>query len=172
METTFLELDTGWRIFRAVVLLAVLGGFASAGWIVYWLLRYVAMGTGSYELDQIPERVRGFLVYVIGQKKVIAEPAGILHLFVFWGFLVLQLETIEYLIRGVWWEFHFSKIVGVPLYNLMLFVQDIMAGIICVALSLLVYRRFILKPKHVVISADAAIIAALIIGLMITKFIA
>lgn len=172
METTFLELDMGWRIFRGITLLIVLGGFASAGWIVFWLLRYVAMGTGDYELDQVPERVRGFLVYVIGQKKVIAEPAGILHLFVFWGFLVLQLETIEYLVRGVWFEFHFSKIVGVPIYNVMLFVQDIMAGIICVALALLVYRRFVLKPKHVVISADAAIIAGLIMGLMLTKFIA
>ncbi len=168
----FLELSTGWQIFRIAALLAVLAGMARAGLIVYWLLRYVAWGKGSLTLDHVWERVRGFMVYVLGQKKVIAEPAGVAHLFIFWGFLVLQLETLEYMIRGAFFHFHFSEIFGLGLYNVMLFSQDIMAGLILIMLALLTYRRFVLKPKHVVASMDALVITALIGGLMITKFIA
>ena len=85
--SSFLDLSQFWTFFRLATLLIVLGGFGAAGLTVYWLLRYVASGDGTLEIDQVFERSRGFLVYVIGQKRVIAEPAGILHLFVFWGFL-------------------------------------------------------------------------------------
>ena len=160
------------RIFRLIILGLVLLGMARAGQIVFWLLKYVAWGKGDLTLDHVSERIRGFLVNVIGQKRVIAEPSGILHLFIFWGFLVLQLETIEYLIRGAVWNFHFSMIFGTAIYSIMLFFQDIMAGLIVVAMGILLVRRFILRPKHAVVSWDAFIIACFILGLMITKFIA
>lgn len=170
--SSFLEPGTAIQAFRLVVLLLVLAGLGRAGWVVYWLLRYVRRGQGDLTLDFVSERVRGFLVYVIGQRRVIAEPAGILHLFIFWGFLVLQLETIEYMIRAAYFKFHMSAIIGQGLYNVALFFQDIMAGMICVALTILTVRRFVLKPKHVVISMDALIITGFIMGLMVTKFIA
>ena len=167
----FQELSTAWMIFRVVVLLIVAAGMARAGLVVFWLLRYVAWGKGTLELDQLSERVRGFMINVIGQKRVIAEPTGIAHLFIFWGFLILQLETLEYLLRGIppLFNFHFSKILGVPIYNALLFFQDIMAGLIIVLLAVLTVRRYVLKPKHVMINADPLIISALIGGLMITK---
>ena len=170
--TSFLEPGLAIQIFRLVALGLVLAGLGRAAWVVFWLLRYVRRGQGDLTLDQISERVRGFLVYVIGQKRVIAEPAGILHLFIFWGFLILQLETVEYFIRGAVFSFHFSKIIGVGLYNVMLFTQDLMAGLICVSLTALTVRRFVLKPKHVVMSMDALIISGFIMGLMLTKFLA
>ena len=167
---SFVDISFSWQIFRAVILLIVLAGFARAGWIVYWLLRYVAWGEGTLKLDQVGERIKGFLVNVIGQKRVIAEPAGWLHLFIFWGFLALQVETVEYMIRGAFWHFHFSSIIGQNAYNAILFFQDVIAGIIIVALTIATIRRFVLKPKHVVVSTDALVISLLIGGLMITKF--
>lgn len=170
----FVEISTMWWVLRLVALVFVLAMMGKAAHTVYWLLRYVAMGQGSLEVDQVGERIRGFLVNVIGQKRVIAEPAGILHLMIFWGFLILQVETIEYLIRGTPWtfNFHFSKIIGVMPYNIILFFQDIVAVVIIVALTLLGIRRYFFKPQHVVQSADAGIIIAFIVGLMITKLFA
>jgi len=159
-------------VFRLVILAIMLAGFARAGWVVFWLLRYVAWGNGELELDHISERIKGFLINVIGQKRVIAEPAGWLHLFIFWGFLALQLETVEYMIRGAFFNFHFSAIIGTTLYSAMLFFQDIIAAVIIVALTLATIRRFVIKPKHVVVSMDALIISLLIGGLMVTKFLA
>ncbi len=158
--------------FRIVFMLAVFAAFAGAGRTVYYLLRYVAWGEGKPEFDRIEERLRGFMQYVIGQGRVIAEPAGILHLFIFWGFLILQLETLEYMVRGFFFDFHASSVIGEGLYNVILGAQDIMAGLVALALAVASVRRFILKPKHVVVSWDAAVINALIFMLMVTKFIA
>ena len=137
---------------------------------MFWLLRYVAWGQGELKVDHLGERIKGFLINVIGQARVIAEPAGWLHLFIFWGFLALQLETIEYMIRAVFWDFHFSAIIGQTAYNAALFFQDVIAGIILVALVIAGVRRFIIKPKHVVVSNDALVILFLIGGLMLSKF--
>ncbi|MEL6177677.1 MAG: heterodisulfide reductase-related iron-sulfur binding cluster [Myxococcota bacterium] len=120
----------------------------------------------------IGERVKSFLVYVLGQARVVSEPAGILHFFIFWGFLVLQLETIEYFIRGFYWKFHFSWIFGESLYNASLFVQDVIGFAVFVAITIAAFRRYVLRPKHSLPSADAAVILGLIGGLMVTKFIA
>ncbi len=170
----FVEISTMWSVLRMVALVFVLAMMGKAAHTVYWLLRYVAMGQGSLEVDQVGERIRGFLVNVIGQKRVIAEPAGMLHLMIFWGFLILQVETLEYLFRGTPWTFnlHFSKIIGVMPYNIILFFQDIVSVVIIVALLLLGIRRYFYKPQHVVQSADAAIIIGFIVGLMVTKLFA
>jgi Fe-S oxidoreductase len=156
-----------------VAMAALVGvGFFFAGRTVYWLLRYVGWGEGSIEWGNIPKRIKGFLVYVIGQRKVIAEPGGLTHLFIFWGFLILQLETIEYMARGFAPEFHFSALVGLGGYNTLLFAQDLFGALVFIAISIAFIRRFIVRPKHVVVSADSAIILALIAGLMVTKFLA
>lgn len=157
---------------RIAFMLALFAAFAGAGRTVYYLLRYVAWGEGKPQVDRIEERLRGFMRYVIGQGRVIREPAGILHLFIFWGFLILQLETIEYMIRGFFFKFHFSDFIGEGLYNVLLSIQDVMALLVCVALIIASFRRFVVKPKHIVVSMDAAVINSLIFLLMVTKFIA
>jgi Fe-S oxidoreductase len=163
----------GHHIARAVAMAAILGiGFFFAGRTVYWLLRYVGWGEGSIELNNIPRRIKDFLVYVIGQRRVIAEPGGITHLFIFWGFLILQLETIEYMIRGFAPHFHFASIVGLGGYNGLLFLQDLFGALVLVAITIAAIRRYIVRPKHVLVSTDGAIILGLIGALMVTKFFA
>jgi len=206
---------SGWhRITRALVMAgAVVLFFGLAARTVYWLLKYVGWGEGELELSDVPRRIKDFLIYVIGQRRVIAEPGGILHLFIFWGFLILQLETIEYIIRGVqpgladlfgwldgtvlawavsassaWFDwlpgffqwlipsmettFHFSTYIGLPGYNILLFLQDLFALLVLVAISIAAIRRFVVRPKHTVVSVDGAVILGLIGALMVTKFLA
>lgn len=152
------------------VLLGV--GFGLAATTVYWLLRYVAWGKGELKVNDVPERIKGFLTYVIGQRRVIQEPAGMVHLFIFWGFLILQLETIEYMIRAIAFDFHFSYLIGEGAYNVLLFLQDIFGAIVFVAICVAAVRRYVVRPKHSLASGDAAVILALIGALMLTKFMA
>lgn len=168
----FYELSTPSYFIRIVLILMVFAAFAAAGRTVYYLLRYVAWGKGKPEFDAITDRLRDFFVYVIGQARVIKEPGGVLHLFIFWGFLILQLETIEYMFRALFFDFHFSSIIGEPLYNVLLCSQDIMAVLVTVAIIAATIRRFVVRPKYTVVSTDAAVINALILGLMLTKFVA
>lgn len=152
--------------------LLLIVGFGFAFRTVYWLLRYVGWGKGQIELDGLPRRIKDFLVYVIGQRKVIEEPGGMIHLFIFWGFLILQLETIEYMIRGFYFKFHFSALIGTTGYNLLLFLQDLFGGLVLAAILVAAIRRFVVRPRHAVISTDAAVILGLIGALMATKFMA
>ncbi|MBA2661852.1 MAG: (Fe-S)-binding protein [Bradymonadaceae bacterium] len=169
---SFLELSDGHLVLRFVLGLAALAGFALAARSVYWLLRYVAWGKGDLKTSDISMRLKGVLVNVVGQARVIAEPAGILHLFIFWGFIVLQLETMEYLVRAFVWDFHFSAYIGRPVYNFLLFLQDIFGVLVLIAVSIAAFRRYVIRPKHVVNSFDAIVIISLIAGLMVSKFVA
>lgn len=168
----FLELSEGHILFRILLSSLVVVGFLFAARTVYWLLRYVAAGEGDLTLDEIPTRLKGIVTEVIGQARVIAEPAGIAHLFIFWGFLVLQLETIEYIIRGFYWDFSFKTFIGDWAYNFTLFMQDIFGFLVLVAVAAAAIRRYIIRPKHSLQTLDAAVILGLIAGLMITKFVA
>jgi Fe-S oxidoreductase len=147
-------------------------GFFFAGRTVYWLLRYVGWGEGEIQVSNIPRRIKDFLTYVIGQRRVIAEPGGVTHLFIFWGFLILQLETIEYMARGFAPDFHFSAFLGLGGYDLLLFAQDLFGGLVLAAITIAAIRRFVVKPNHVVASTDGAVILGLIGLLMVTKFFA
>jgi Fe-S oxidoreductase len=169
---SFLELSEGHIWLRIFLSVLVLVGFGFAAQTVYWLLRYVAWGKGDLKVTEIPTRVRGVMTQVIGQARVIAEPAGVLHLFIFWGFIVLQLESIEYIIRGFFWGFHFSDYVGRQAYNMMLFSQDIFGLLVLIAVSLAAFRRYVIRPKHSLQSLDAAVILGLIAMLMLSKFVA
>lgn len=157
---------------RALIAILVVGGFGAAARTVYWLLRYVAWGKGELKLDDIPERIKGFLVFVIGQARVIREPAGVAHLFIFWGFLILQVETIEYMIRAAIHDFHFSAYIGLGAYNFILFLQDIFGFVVFVAICVAAVRRFVVRPKHSIASGDSAAILGFIAALMVTKFLA
>lgn len=169
---SFLELQDSHIWFRIILSIGVLVGFAFAARTVYWLLRYVAWGQGDLTFDELGTRVKGIITEVIGQARVIAEPAGVAHLFIFWGFLILQLETLEYIIRGFIWGFHWSTYIGQGPYNFLLFLQDIFGFLVLAAVIVAVIRRYVIRPKHSIASADAAVILGLIAFLMISKFAA
>jgi Fe-S oxidoreductase len=94
------------------------------------------------------------------------------HMFIFWGFLVLQIETIEYVIRAFLPDFSLGAYVGISAYNGIMGIQDIFGLIVLLAVTIAFIRRFGVRPKHSVASLDAAVILLLIGGLMVTKFLA
>ena len=155
-----------------VVGLIVTIGFGWAGYTVYWLIKYTLAGHSDNRLDQIPRRIAHFTKYVFGQARVIREPAGMLHFFVFWGFIVLQFETVEYMIRGFFPHFTISDVIGLSGANGVVFLQDMFGLIITLAVVILGFRRYVVRPRHSIQTLDAGIILVLIAGLMVTKFIA
>lgn len=157
----------------AIVGLMLAVGFTAAGWTVFWLFRFVAVGATDprTDLDRLGERIGGFLHYVLGQARVIREFGGFVHFFIFWGFLVLQAETIEYMVRAFLPSFRLGMVVGDAAYFGLLFLQDLFGLIVLVAISVAAVRRYVIRPDHVIPSVDAAVILGLIGGLMVTKFI-
>ena len=155
----------------AIVGLMLAVGFTAAGWTVFWLFRFVAVGATDprTDLDRLGERIGGFLHYVLGQARVIREFGGFVHFFIFWGFLVLQAETIEYMVRAFLPSFRLGMVVGDGAY-FAAFLQDLFGLIVLVAISVAPSGATSSGPT-MSSSVDAAVILGLIGGLMVTKFI-
>src|SRR5215207_5848903 len=69
-----------------------------------------ALATGTAEprsrLDDLPGRLIDVGIYFFGQKKVAEEGpqhrTSKHHLFIFWGFLIITIATVEIVVSGVW----------------------------------------------------------------------
>jgi Fe-S oxidoreductase len=163
----------------AIVAISIAIGFGMAGHTVFWLLRYVAWGRRperpapeNDRSESLAERINGFLIYVVGQARVVQELGGLLHFFIFWGFMILQLETLEYMVRGLIPGFNWGTYVGRDVYDVLLFSQDLFGLLVLAAVGVAFVRRFIIRPNHVLPSMDALVIICLIAALMVTKFLA
>lgn len=157
----------------AVALILVVG-FGIAGYELFWKLRYVVTGVndGRANFDDLGARASGFLKYVFGQARTIREFGGMLHFFIFWGFVILQVETIEFFIRGFAPDFRLGQVIGQSTYNGILFVQDVFTALVFVAVVAAILRRFVIKPDHTTRSFDAAMILGLEVALIVTKYAA
>jgi Fe-S oxidoreductase len=162
---------------QSVVFLFVLVG--ALGFFSYnaqRLTRYLGTGHDENRVDHPWTRLRNVLVIGLGQSKILRDPfAGALHASVFWGFVVLTLGSAEVLLQGVFPAFGFGRILPAPLYNLFLLSQELFAGLVLAAVSVLLYRRLVVKPKRLqgdkVHSGDAVFILSMIAALMVTLLV-
>ncbi|MGB9204583.1 MAG: heterodisulfide reductase-related iron-sulfur binding cluster [Terriglobales bacterium] len=121
----------------------------------------------DFQLRPIGPRIRKVLWEVAAQGLVIAQRPlpGLAHAFVFWGFCVFALVTLN----------HFAEGFGHP------FLSDggfshfyfLFAGVFAVAVAIsiagLAFRRFVIRPKWLEpLSPESGLIAFLIFALMIT----
>src|SRR3970282_644487 len=75
-------------------------------------LAVVRAGRPLDRLDKPKQRIWGVIRYVIAQERLLRDPVpGLMHAFVFWGFLVLLATTGYYLVHG-WVE---RIVTGIPL---------------------------------------------------------
>jgi hypothetical protein len=85
--------------------LVFLGLVALFGWQVWRRVRILFKVRPAPErFERIPERIKEMLVGAIAQAKFFTpgqdQPAGIIHAFVFWGFLILGLQIGTMFTRG------------------------------------------------------------------------
>jgi len=133
--------------------------------------KIVLKGEGSLPFDNLGSRfLRVFSEFFL-QSKVLKQRflPGLMHAFVFWGFIAFGLITIDHFLRGfnsnLFSEnvrLYYSYIFGIP-WSLL-----VLTGILYLA-----YRRFYLKPKFLgeKVSYTSGIVAFFISVLMITYMI-
>ncbi|MBC7897792.1 MAG: (Fe-S)-binding protein [Cytophagaceae bacterium] len=140
------------------------------------LVRYLRLGQPTFRLNDIPRRAWNLLTIGFAQTKILRDPlAGPLHALVFWGFLVLQVGALEIVIQGLLPGFNYGRLLPVPLHYLFLHSQEVTAAAVLAAVSFLLYRRIVVKPRRLqgdgVHSGDAIFILSLIAGLMVTLLV-
>lgn len=115
----------------------------------------------------IPRRIANVMTYAIGQKKMFKEKgAGIMHAFIFWGFLVLQLRTFYLMVCA------FIPDARIPFvhheYSLL---KDVTELVVFAMICWAAYRRIVTKPKRLTLSVEAIAILGMIGGLILSDFL-
>ncbi|MFZ5649579.1 MAG: heterodisulfide reductase-related iron-sulfur binding cluster [Bacillota bacterium] len=132
-------------------------------------LKHLMMGRPENRLDNIGKRFVGFLVFVLGQKKLFKEWFGIVHFIIFWGFVIISLGTLQFIGEGLKEGFSLPLIGANPYFYLL---KDVFSLMVLVAVAMAAYRRYIIRPERLEATPDAAIILIMIAGLIVTELVA
>jgi len=152
--------------------LLTLAALAGIAWSLSRKLQLVLAGRGEVKLERWGERIRGMLVFAIGQRRMFAEPvAGIMHALIFWGFLVFSVRSLSLVVEGFasGWELPFLP---TPVGWAYLLTKDVFAVLVLAGVAVAAWRRLVTRPARLELSADAWVILGLIAGLMVTDLLA
>ena len=155
---------------RVLFLLIPLVGLAWFAWIIARRLAPLLRAAPDPRFQRIPERIRLVLKIWLGQWR---QPrymfAGVLHIVVFFGFLILAARSIQLVLLGFSNGFALGATYGV--------LKDIAATAVFVAVVILAARRAFFKPARYAVPAkygkdhapEALFVLGLIAALMISE---
>jgi Fe-S oxidoreductase len=149
-----------------LVLVAMAGGlFLQRAWTLWQLVR---LGRPVNRLDDLPKRVETEAVVVFGQRKLLQRIGpGLMHAFIFWGFLILLTTIIE--VGGeVFYERFALPLIGRT--GWLGLVQDVFAVLVIVGVEMAIYFRKVRRDERFVGShlEEADFILLMILGIMLT----
>ncbi|MDQ3368672.1 MAG: (Fe-S)-binding protein [Myxococcota bacterium] len=161
---------------QVIFILLLAASFAFFARTLWYFGRAVAAGSADPRprLDQLPGRLLDVGIYFFGQKKVSEEGpqhrTSKHHLFIFWGFLIITVATLDIFISGV--------IPGVSLallpdllYQPIYLLIDLMNGIVLLMILWAITRRTLVRPHLIPWNLDAGLILGAIGSLMVTHFL-
>jgi len=97
--------------------------------------------------DNTDARWKKMFLVAIGQSKMTKKPiAGFLHIMVYVGFLIVNIEMLEILIDGITGSHRFLS--GIPFYNGIVSIVEFFAIMVIVACITFLIRRNILKVNR------------------------
>ena len=158
---------------NVLFLFVLIVAFACFSFSAQRMYRFLRLGKDEPRWNDVPRRAWNLLSIGIAQRKILRDPvAGPLHALVFWGFVVLTVGSIEILAAGVFPSLAFRNWLPSGPYRLFVLSQEGFAVFVLVAVSILLYRRIVVKPARLqgdkVHSGDAILILSMIAGLMVT----
>jgi len=113
------------------------------------IIRNINLGKDTDRSDRPSERLITMLKVAFGQSKMVKRPvAAILHLFVYVGFVVINMEVLEIIIDGL---FGTHRIFAAPLgglYNVLIASFEVLAALVLFGVVAFYARRNIIKLKR------------------------
>ena len=116
--------------------------------------RNIFIGKNNLPNDQKAKRWKNVFLLALGQKKMFKKPiVAFLHLIVYLGFIIINIELLEIMIDGILgthriFETYFEKW-GFPfLYNVIITIFELLAALVIMACVFFLTRRNLLKLKR------------------------
>ncbi|MFC7440109.1 heterodisulfide reductase-related iron-sulfur binding cluster [Laceyella putida] len=131
------------ELINLILFVAVAGyAFYLFGYVVYRRYTYVRLGKpADYSMD-IRKALDEVWINVFGQKKLLKDAkSGIMHVVMFYGFIIIQFGAIDLFIKGLAPGHHLP----VPAYPAFTLVQEITTFLVLLATLYAYYRRYIEK---------------------------
>jgi len=128
----------------------------------------------DHRFDRIPERIKNVIKLWLGQYR---HPrylfAGVLHIFIFFGFIILSLRSITLIFLGFWDGFVLPGLGGAAGHLYIAF-KNIAATFVLIVALIAMIRRGIFKPARYAVPPkygkdhtwEAVLVLLLIIGLV------
>ena len=129
------------------ILLCIGGGFFIYN--IRKLIRNIRLGKAENTSGNHKERLKNMLWLALGQQKMLVRPiVGILHIVVYAGFLIINIELLEILIDGILGTHRVFAPLG-KFYNSLIASFEILALLVIVSVTVFWIRR---HPKNTSIS--------------------
>jgi Fe-S oxidoreductase len=148
-----------------LLFLAFVGAFAAQ---VARRVQLIASAPNTFSVDDVPFRINRFVLDVLLQRKTIAERpvTGLMHAFVFWGFVAFGGYTTVEFLRGL----GIADVTSTRWFSAYRLALMPFAAAVFVGIVYLLVRRAIFRPVALgtTVSLESVAIALFIATLMIT----
>ena len=113
------------------------------------LRRNINLGKGKTDpITNKPQRWKNMARIALGQSKMVSRPiAALLHIIVYLGFIIINIELIEIVIDGVFGTHRIFSSIGF-LYGVLIGLFEIFAVLVLIAVIIFWTRRNIIKIKR------------------------
>ncbi len=134
-------------------------------------VRGFATGKGDNRLDKLIDRLVSLVPYLVGNARVARRRywySGVLHSMIYWGFIVLQVRTLNFLLLGIDEDISLQHLGGVVYDVLVRAPMDLFNILVLVGCAMAAWQRRFWKPARLTFNFDAWVILSLIAGMMVS----
>ncbi|AVR46397.1 Fe-S oxidoreductase [Christiangramia fulva] len=132
-------------IAQVLFVIALIGGIGFFTRNIRRMTRNIKLGRESDRTDHKGERFAKMARVAMGQSKMVRRPiAGILHVIVYLGFILINIEVLEIIIDGVFGSHRVFSFLG-NFYNILIAGFEILALLVLIGVILFWTRRNVVR---------------------------
>ncbi|HEX9916387.1 MAG TPA: heterodisulfide reductase-related iron-sulfur binding cluster [candidate division Zixibacteria bacterium] len=142
-------------------------------WGIYKKIKLWRIGKPEKKFDKIGKRILSFVSFGFFHQRFFRDLyPGLMHFFIFWGFVVLFLGTAVVM---------FQDDIASPLFGIFFFhsyfylyfslILDLFGLLLIIGIGMALFRRYILKPKRLDNILDDAVVLILLLAIATGGFL-
>ncbi|MCH7809670.1 MAG: (Fe-S)-binding protein, partial [Chloroflexi bacterium] len=146
------------------------GFMAFFAWSMFVRARWLFAAQPLNRLDHLFWRVAGLIPWLLGNARVARRQywySGVLHSLIWWGFIILQIRTLNFLLNGIDHSISFEALVP-GIYDVLRPVMDTFNILVIVGIAMAAFQRVVWKPKRMSLNMDGWLTLFFIFWLMVT----